>query len=108
LERHSPFTDFRQRLTNFQKEAKELLNDTLVNSLLLFLRSKPHDSQLFILQNTTVKDVDNIMFTTGQPGQAAEVIIMMPTPSISSSPDVGPTDLELSVRFHALAKSLFP
>lgn len=42
-ERHYPYSDFRIRLSKFEVLVKELLNDTLVNSLVrLVLRYKSH------------------------------------------------------------------
>lgn len=42
-ERHFPYSDFRLTLSRFEEQAIELLNDTLVTSLIrLVLRSKSH------------------------------------------------------------------
>lgn len=42
-ERHFPYSEFRVQLSSFERRAKALLNDTLVNSLVwLVLRSKSH------------------------------------------------------------------
>jgi hypothetical protein len=42
-ERHFPYSEFRSKLSIFESHARDLLNDTLVNSLiLLVLRSKSH------------------------------------------------------------------
>lgn len=80
--RHLPFTQFRHRLVSLQKAVKELLNDTWVNILLLFF-----DKTSIVLQNTTVPEVDNLMFTT--PGQSGQVTV--PTLTTLSSQDVSPT-----------------
>jgi hypothetical protein len=43
-QRHFPYSDFRNKLSRFEDLAEELLNDTLVNSLIRFvLRFKSHN-----------------------------------------------------------------
>ena len=99
VDRHRPFTQFRRRLVGFQKDVKELLNDTLVNSLLLFLRLKPHDTRLYFRI---------------QQCQTLGTYCLLPPGSRDMPPPVHQTSVQLirnyllapGVRFRAFAKSL--
>jgi hypothetical protein len=70
-ERHFPYSEFRVKLSRFERYAKALLNDTLVNSLiLLVLRPKLIIS--VVLQKTTVPCVDDLTFEPENSRRATE------------------------------------
>ena len=86
-ERHFPYSDFRTKLSRFEDLAAELLNDTLVNSLILIiLRSMSHHIRC-ALQKTTVPDIDEIVFKPKKSRRAVE------RPS-SSEPTFNPENSE--------------